>query len=585
MLEVTGGNVRNKIFELTSALLIFLVTASAIAAQEVPQNIQVHSSILNIRHIGFGTMDNTLNRNAAASVPRQSAGNSPFAKMHPRAHEWGRILAQNASASAAEQQVRLPAATPLPIVGADASFRGFAALTGRNQASVSGFDLEPPDQGLCTDGTFVMEAVNVAGSVYDATSHKMLSGPVYLNDFFGVDPQDFTSDPRCYYDPPTQRWFVTMTDLGLPTGPSVSDLLVAISQSSDPRGTYNLYAFDTTNDGFISACPCFGDQPLIGADTNGFYISTNAFGATEFGGAQIYALSKYALVLGIAPFGVHITPLPASGGFPFPFSVHPALSPEGQGDSANGGTEYFLSAYNISSTENNMVSVWAMTNTDTLNAEVGIPGFTAVAVSTESYVVPIVASQKPGPIPLGKSLGQPEGTLNPDDQRMQIVTYADGSLWSSLSTAVQVGDHILDGAAYFVIKPTWKDNTLHASVSMQGYVATENNHLLYPAIGVSENGNGAMVFTLTGPDYFPSAAYIPLSPKGRAADIRLAARGVLPDDGFTCYPPDGPPGRWGDYSWAVTANNSVWIATEYIGPKQRDQLTNWGTFIGSLPLP
>jgi hypothetical protein len=35
----------------------------------------------------------------------------------------------------------------------------------------------------------------------------------------------------------------------------------------------------------------------------------------------------------------------------------------------------------------------------------------------------------------------------------------------------------------------------------------------------------------------------------------------------------------------VTANNSVWIATEYIGPKQRDQLTNWGTFIGSLPLP
>ena len=105
---------------------------------------------------------------------------------------------------------------------------------------------------------------------------------------------------------------MTLTDLG-PPNVAVSDLLVAVSQSSDPRGTYNLYAFDTTNDGFISACPCFGDQPLIGADTNGFYISTNSFGATAFGGAQIYALSKFALVLGIAPFGVHITPLPASG--------------------------------------------------------------------------------------------------------------------------------------------------------------------------------------------------------------------------------------------------------------------------------
>jgi hypothetical protein len=430
-----------------------------------------------------------------------------------------------------------------------------------------------------------MEAINLAASVYDATSHKILAGPIYLNDFFGVAPTDFTSDPRCYYDPPTQRWFVTLTDLGPPTGPSVSSLLVAVSQSSDPAGTYNLYAFDTTGDGFIGACPCFGDQPLIGADTNGFYISTNAFGATQFGGAQIYALSKYALVLGIVPFGIHITPLLASGGLPFPFSVHPALSPDGQGDSSNGGTEYFLSAYDLFSPTNNMVSVWAMTNTDTLNAEVGIPSFTTVAVGTETYVVPVPASQKAGPIPLGKSLGQPEGALDPDDERMQIVTYANGTLWSSLSTALQVGPDVLDGAAYFVIKPSWKNGALHASVVRQGYVATSGNHLLYPAIGVTESGAGAMVFTLTGPDYFPSASYVPISTSGTARAIRLAGKGVLPEDGFSCYPSTLVLCRWGDYSWAVTANGSVWIATEYIGPKKRDQFTNWGTFIGSLPLP
>ncbi|HXY09356.1 MAG TPA: hypothetical protein VEI52_16050 [Terriglobales bacterium] len=319
---------------------------------------------------------------------------------------------------------------------------------------------------------------------------------------------------------------MTLTDLG-PPNVAVSDLLVAVSQSSDPRGTYNLYAFDTTNDGFISACPCFGDQPLIGADTNGFYISTNSFGATAFGGAQIYALSKFALVLGIAPFGVHITPLPASGGVPFPFSVHPALSPDGQGDSANGGTEYFVSSYDLFSAQNNKVSVWAMTNTDTLAAEIGIPSFTTVAVVSESYVVPILASQKAGPIPLGMSLGQPESTLDPDDQRMQIVTFADGALWSSVSTAIQVGSEVLDGAAYFLITPGWKNGTLHASVTRQGYVATKNNHLLYPAIGVTEGGNVAIVFTLTGPDYFPSAAYVPISTSGTASAIRLAGKGVL----------------------------------------------------------
>jgi len=97
-----------------------------------------------------------------------------------------------------------------------------------------------------------------------------------------------------------------------------------------------------------------------------------------------------------------------------------------------------------------------------------------------------------------------------------------------------------------------------------------------------------MVFTLTGPDYFPSAAYIPitLSSGVAASGIRLAAAGTKPDDGFTCYPIGlGPPGRWGDYSAAVAVgDDAVWIATEYIGPKKRDKYTNWGTFIGVLPL-
>ena len=561
--------------------LILLGIASTMVAQEIPQNLHVQSSIVNIRPAGVATMGTSPNRNVAALVSPESVAQSRFAKIHPLAHQWGRISAQ---ANAATAKQVLPLVAPLPIVSPDAGFRGFSALTGRNQASVSGGDLEPPDQGLCSDGTFVMEAINLAAAVYDATSHKMLSGPVYLNDFFGVNPADFTSDPRCYFDPPTQRWFVTLTDLGSATN-ATTDILVAVSQSSDPRGSYNLYAFDTTNDGFIGVCPCFGDQPLIGADTNGFYISTNSFGVAFFGGAQIYALSKFALVLGIVPFGVHITPLPASGGLPFPYSVHPALSPDGQGDPANGGTEYFVSSYDIFSAQNNKVSVWAMTNTDTLNAQLGIPSFTTVAVNTETYFVPIEASQKPGPIPLGKSLGQPESTLDPDDQRMQIVSFANGSLWSSVGTAIQVGSDVVDGAAYFVIKPSWKNGALHASVTKQGYVASAGNHLLYPAIGVTEGGNGAMVFTLTGPDYFPSAAYVPISTSGTGSAIRLAAKGVRPEDGFSCYPTFGPPCRWGDYSWAVTANNSVWIATEYIGPKERDELTNWGTFIGSLPLP
>lgn len=567
--------------------LILIASLCGLVAPALSQKVNVQVSHANVRSLGHGLIQRSGPAGAGTSSLQSSATTSKqssLVTMHPVAHHWGRVLAGKKLAAAAT--LGLPTVSPSPITGPDKGFSGFAALTGAEQASVSGGDLEPPDQGLCTNGKVVIEAINVAASVYDAKTHAVLAGPIYLNNFFGVDPADFTSDPRCYYDPATERWFVTMTDLGGPNNPN-TDLLLAVSQTSDPTAGFNLYAINTINDGFFGVCPCFGDQPLIGADDNGFYISTNSYGATFFGGAQIYALSKFDLVLGLVPFGFHITPLPSPGGLPDPFSLQPATSPDGHGSSANNGTEYFVSSYDISSVANNKVSVWAMTNTDTLNSAPGMPGFTTVAVKTETYVLPVVATQKPGPIPLGESLGQPEGTLDPDDQRMQQVVYAGGHLWSSVGTALQVGQNILDGAAYFVLTPSWSSGVLKASVKRQGYVATANDYLLYPAIGVASNGNGAMVFTLTGPDYFPSAAYIPITlSSGTAADIRRAAAGRAPDDGFSCYPPFGPPGRWGDYSAAVAVgDDDVWIATEYISNKPRDTFTNWGTFIGKVPLP
>jgi hypothetical protein len=87
-------------------------------------------------------------------------------------------MAERKLGSAALQHIAPASLTPLPVIGPDKEFSGFAALTGAEQASVSGGDLEPPDQGLCTDGSVVMEAINVAESVYNATTHKVLAGPV-----------------------------------------------------------------------------------------------------------------------------------------------------------------------------------------------------------------------------------------------------------------------------------------------------------------------------------------------------------------------------------------------------------------------
>ena len=119
----------------------------------------------------------------------------------------------------------------------------------------------------------------------------------------------------------------------------------------------------------------------------------------------------------------------------------------------------------------------------------------------------------------------------------------------------------------------------------QGYVTVNGNSTLFPSIGVNSQGNGTIAFSVVGPDYFPSAAYIKINSDGEThGPIVIAGAGVAPDDGFTQYPSQtggGPPvGRWGDYSAAVaTSDGSIWMAAEYIPNDPRTLLANWGTFV------
>jgi len=96
---------------------------------------------------------------------------------------------------------------------------------------------------------------------------------------------------------------------------------------------------------------------------------------------------------------------------------------------------------------------------------------------------------------------------------------------------------------------------------------------------VNAKGQGAIVFTLVGPDYYPSVAFLPISPTAIGSTIQIAGVGAFPEDGFTGYNNFGL-SRWGDYSAAVVAaDGSIWMATEYIPNAPRTTLANWGTYI------
>ncbi len=461
---------------------------------------------------------------------------------------------------------------------------GFYGLSGPQQAAANGgIDLEPPDQGLCAGNGDIGEFINNALTFYSPSGHQ-LSKTVPSYAFFKKSSSDFFSDPRCYYDSSTKRWFFTEFIAPVFTSTAPSTQFLAISNSPNPLGSYRIWSIPTS-DNHTAGCPCFGDFDQLGVDNNGIYISTNEFGNTSgaYNGVIIYAVSKQTIEqvrhTGIPPtFFTYRIPIDNFGA---PYHIAPAESPPGARFAPN--TEYFVET-NGNAQADNHLEVYAMTDTSDL-ATPAAPPLVGYEVKSQHYAFPPDAPQKKGPIPLGKANQDPEGQLQADFDAIQEVTYTGGKLYAEADTATAGGD----GAAWFVITPKVTSAGITATVSKQGYVTVKGQNVLYPVISVNRAGNGYLAFSLSGHSYYPSAGYVAFTPTGPSGSIHIAAAGAAPEDSFTCYAAFVGPNyggcRWGDYSMGVAMGSRVYQATEVIPPSGRDYLTNWGTFVWGAPAP
>ena len=491
------------------------------------------------------------------------------------------------------------------------------------------FSVEPPDQGLCAGNGFVLESVNDVLRIFKADGTPA-TVPVDLNTFYGYAPAiDRTknplqfgpsiTDPSCYFDAPTQRWFsLALTlDRANPFTQGLSGanhLDLAVSQTADPTGSWSIYRIPVQNDGTqgtpdhgcrqrvssnpttFGPGPCLGDYPHIGADANGIYLTTNEFDLAtspgQFHGAQIYAISKSALVAGSPSIAVFLanTGDPAFAvtypDFQLPgFTVWPATSPGTAYSTSAGGTEYLLSSDAAFFGTSQDLIAWSITNTASLATSSPALVVHNALVPTTSYSVPSRSQQKAGDLPLRDCVATPpcalqvgasvvttnvESQPTSNDSRMQQVMFANGKLWGALDTGLLLdnGTDSQAGIAWFVLKPTSTSGAVSAVAAKQGYLGLSGQNLIYPAVGVTPSGRGVIAFTLLGRDYYPSAGYASLDAQLGVGDIHVAATGAGPDDGFSGYVPfaanQNRP-RWGDYGATAVDGNSIWLASEYIG--------------------
>ena len=490
-----------------------------------------------------------------------------------------------------------PTVPGVPIIGPGADFHGFNGITAATAANAQGFTNEPPDQGLGVSATQVVEAVNLSVSAFTRNG-ATLAGPVSFYDFLQLDPNTiFLSDPRVFFDQDTHRWFITILQFAIDADGNFAApafTLVAVSAQTNAIGNYYVFAFNVT-DSKHAGCPCFGDQPLVGFNNDGIFLSMNefSFATFDFETVLLLATDKHRLVNGDVGPVVAFQNL-FGGGMPG-FSVQPSNRARGTSTAANGGTEFLLSTLNPEGFADNRLQLWSLTNTHSLRSNAPTLTLTTHTVTTEPYIQTNLVPQKNGPTPLRDALneqnhnGDPLETLDPGDIRMQQVIFAGGKLYAAMSTTLlKPSGGFRNGVAWFVIHPGAALRPLTANVSAQGYLAANSIYLLYPAIAVNSAGQGVIGFSMSGKSIFPSVGYSKFLGTATENAIHLAFAGAAPEDGFSGYFEFGGNGiaRWGDYSASTVApDGSLWFADEYIPNLPRTTFTNWGTGIGTVTAP
>jgi hypothetical protein len=497
------------------------------------------------------------------------------------------------------------------------SFEGVNHRDSRLAFGGNQFSGEPADQGLCVGNGYLLETVNSALRVYNASSGAPVTPVISLNELYGFAPAinrttgvfgPFTFDISCHFDPDTNRWFHLAVDLdqdpatGAFNGKNYLDL--AVSTSADPTGSWNIYRIPGMNDGTEGTpdhnCPggpCFADYPHIGVDQNGVYISTNEFPmfADGFTGSQVYAISKQALVSGAASIDAYLFDTSQSAwqvrSNEPGFTLWPALSAGTDFETGNGGSNYFVSSnavFDDANGDSEEMIVWALSNTASLNSATPSLTLSHTIVPSLRYAVPANSVQKQGPYPLGECLNDkahsiapgmncgkflfglrpqnvPIGTIDTGDSRVLDARFANGKLWAVLGTAAEVSGQQRTGVGWFVLNASVSGGSVSAAIRKQGILALAGESLAYPTMGVTSSGRGVIGFTRVGESLFPSYGYASIDDIGGAGAVHMIREGQSTQDGFTEYPPvGGNRPRWGDYGAAAVDGANVYLAGQYI---------------------
>ncbi len=433
---------------------------------------------------------------------------------------------------------------------------------------------QPPDQAIAASRSYVFQGVNTSFAVYSISGALQTGWPKNAQNFFGIpnpgacDPSGpFLSDPRAFYDPNDGRFWTALLQVegasGLNSCPFLTRYWIAVSQTSDPRGAWNVYAFDmslgTTN---------FADYTQFGFDQQAIYFSGNMFNqsGSAYQYAEIFGANKSNMENGLSVSFYGFSGLFVSSSKKVLVdTVQPVETQASKVGGPNGGL--FINSWNINgdpfgdncfSTTCHGLAIWTLTKPGTSSTSL-----TFAFTDTAGYILP-PNSDEPGCTACIESL---------DTRISGMPPYHDGFISFALETAINNGSHVVPGIFWGQVVPEINDTGALTSAVLfqQGYYFySGDSSASFGTLMPDVDGDLFMVFEFMNSTVNPEIAY--------TARRVAYALGSFHDGGIVLKGGSAPTfnSRWGDFeATSYDGAGNVWFAGEYSAASG-----DWSTYIG-----
>lgn len=154
----------------------------------------------------------------------------------------------------------------------------------------------PPDCNMAVGPNHVVVVINSTIAFYAKNGTKTFQSTLDGSGFFsGTAQTGFVFDPKCFFDPISNRFFVIALDLD--EASSVSNALIAVSDDSNPNGAWFKYRVNAVLSNGGSSY--WLDYPGYGFNKDAIVVTGNMFGFSGgYFGVQALVIQKTPLLSG-----------------------------------------------------------------------------------------------------------------------------------------------------------------------------------------------------------------------------------------------------------------------------------------------